>query len=63
MAAVAIAIVTAAFAVGLFYSALIAGNGIDLAMKLAGSLILLALAIVIAALALAPGAIRDRLRR
>ena len=57
LAAVAIAIVTAAFAVGLFYSALIAGNGVDLAVKLAGSVILLALAIVIAALLVCPPAI------
>ena len=63
LAAVVLAIVTAAFAVGLFYSALIAVSGIDLVVKLAGSVILLALAIVIAALALAPGAIRERLRR
>ncbi len=63
LAAVILALVTAAFAVGLFYSAVVQGSGIDLVVRLAGSVILFALAAAIAVLALAPGAVRARVRR
>lgn len=62
VAGVVIGIITAAFAVGLFYSAIITASGIDLVLRVAGGLILLALAIALAALSLIPGAIRDRFR-
>ena len=63
LAGVAVGIVTAAFGVGLFYSAIISESGIDLVLRLVGGVILLALAVALGALALIPGAIRDFVQR